>query len=389
MYRGNVIKLYPNRQQAIVIKMFTDATRYIYNHCLAMRIEHYKQESKTISKNDLFAHIKYLKDNDAKHSWLKSIHSQVLQQSIHRLDRAYTNFFRRVKQGTMAPGFPKFKSKKYYKHSCDFPQGVKMNDSKSKIYLPKIGWVKCRGASRIDNKSIKTVTVTLQSDGYITASVIAERENQTEANTNYDTIGIDVGTRSLIADSHGTQISPIYIKPLTDRIAKYQNMLERSKKGSNNRTRIKNHIAKLYRKITNIRDNYLHHVANQYTGYRIVYVEDLKIQHMTMNTKGTKDKPNYHSKQKTKLNAVIIRQAWGKLFDILSYKLSDRKSMLVKVDPSYTSQTCSKCSHIDKKSRHGKRYTCTACGYSIDADTNAAINIETRGRTEYISIGPK
>ena len=108
-----------------------------------------------------------------------------------------------------------------------------------------------------------------------------------------------------------------------------------------------------------------------------------------MNTKGTKDKPNYHSRQKIKLNAVIIRQAWGKLFSILSYKLSERKSMLVKVDPSYTSQMCSRCGHIDKKSRHGKRYTCTACGYSIDADTNAAINIETRGRTKYISIGPK
>jgi len=110
-----------------------------------------------------------------------------------------------------------------------------------------------------------------------------------------------------------------------------------------------------------------------------VYVEDLNITKMTANTEGTVDAPNYASKQKTKLNAAIIRQAWGQLFTILEYKLAERKSMLVKVNPMFTSQTCSKCSHVDKSSRCGEQFCCTNCGHTEDADTNAAKNIRARG----------
>ena len=398
--RGMVVKLYPNKVQQQRIQEHIDICRFTYNKSLELRKEAYEQHKSSIGKFKLITMIKELKHTE-EFSWMKSAHSQTIQQSILNLDKAYTNFFRRVKQGTAAPGFPKFKSRKNPLQSFQYPQGIQINDRHSKLYLPKIGWVKCRGYRDDHICDIKTVTIRRWSDGTITASILVDYVPKIRASRSKRTIGIDVGTNKLATDSEGTMFPPLDLSHEVRSMKRLQRSLAAIVDSAkdrqnvttyqdivpfNNMVRTQAAIAKLFRKITNKRDNYIHHVANHYLSYKLVYVEDLNIKSMMKSTVGTEDNPNYQSRQDKRLHNLVANQAWGKLFTILEYKLLERKSMLVKVPPEYTSQTCNKCGIIDPKSRHKEHFRCTSCGHTDDADINAAKNIHHIGSVRVLHL---
>lgn len=380
MLKGIQVKAYPNTMQLLHIKQHADAARYIYNECIARGKYHYETTGTTLSKYKLIKTITDLKNTSEDHAWLQSIHSQVQQQAVMQYDIAMSNFFRRIKHGQV-PGYPKFKSRYNTTHSFKYPQGVKVNKDNNKIYLPKIGWVRIRGGQQLTtDMTIRSMTVAYHTSGLVTVTILVDDENQASANTGTATVGLDVGVRKFVADSNGNVVASLNYSDKLQLISNLNRKLSRCVKGSNNRTKVKHKLNKTYRQLSNRRKDYCHKVANMYTGYRIVYVEDLTIPDMVINTVGTKDIPNYSSKQKTKLNAAIVRQAWGQLFSILDYKLAERKSMLVRVKPMFTSQTCSACGHVDKNSRHGEEFNCTKCHHIEDADTNAAKNIKVRGQ---------
>lgn len=374
------VKLYPNAHQRNLILQHGGANRYIYNYMLGLSKDIYEKSKTRPTGYDMSNMITLLKQQD-EYKWLLNIHSQTLQQSTTRLERAYTRFFLLRKQGKQV-GLPRFKSKKHSIDSFTYPQGVKVNEVGSKLFLPKIGNVKIRGYRSNFISDIKTCTVKIYTDGVIEASITGVSENQTTPNTNFDSIGIDVGTRKFITDSTGTKIYPLNLSNQEYKLKRLQRSLDRMSKGSNNYNRTINTLRKQYRHISNKKLNWLHHVTNQYVIYRNVYVEDLNITSMVVNTVGTIDNPNYDSKQKTRLNHKILQQSWGMFFDILKYKLNDRVSLLHRVDPSYTSQTCSKCGTVSKSNRNGEKYTCSTCGNHMDADVNAAVNILHRGYSE-------
>lgn len=378
--RSLKLKLYPTKEQCKQINNHIDGNRWLYNFFLEKRIELYKNENKSINYYHMANYLAELKDID-EYKWLNNIHSQSLQQTLKRLDKAFINFFRRVRNHEK-PGFPKFKSKKYDRLSYTYPQGIKFNNVYSKVYLPKIGWIKCRGYRQFNTDKYKQLIITAYRDGLIEASCILSCENQADKNSTSLSIGIDVGTRKFITDSNGNSIPPINLTSSWDKIKYLQQSLTKQVAGSNNYDRNQKKLAKEHRRLSNIRTNWLHHVANKYLDYRVVYVEDLNIKQMSTNTVGTFDNPNYDSKRKSRLNHKILEQSWGMFFNIVSYKLSARGSLLYKVEPTYTSQICSSCGKASKESRNGEHYKCVHCGYEIDADWNAAINIHNRGLTQ-------
>lgn len=397
---GMQIKLYPTKVQLQNIKNHIDTSRFIYNHMLAKRLEAYQVDKTTIGKYDLMQLATSMKHTE-EYDWLQDVHSQTLQRSIHNLDTAFKNFYRRVKQGHGPNGFPRFKSRKNPLQSFQYPQGVHPNSAYSKIYLPKIGYVKCRGYRKELNGPIKTVTIKVSNSGRVSASLLIDYTPITQPNTNANYIGLDVGTNKFVTDSTGVMHLPLDLTNQVTRIKHLQKMLAnmithaKTKQGvskyselvlSNNVIRVQSAIAKQFEHITNKRDNYVHHIANKYLQYRVVYVEDLNIQDMLKSTVGTEDHPNYQSRQDTRLHNLVARQAWGKFFTVLEYKLARRKSGLVRVPPAYTSQMCSSCGAIDKKSRNKESYTCTTCGHHADADVNAAINIAHIGRTQILAV---
>jgi transposase len=108
---------------------------------------------------------------------------------------------------------------------------------------------------------------------------------------------------------------------------------------------------------------------------------------MSKSAKGTLEKNGKNVAQKSGLNSEILNQGWGTLFRFLEYKGQQRGVEVIRVTPQGTSQICSSCDHKDSKSRSGKHFECTECGFKIDADINGAKNILTRGQRGIAGLG--
>jgi putative transposase len=372
------IRLYPNVKQQELIFSQIGGARYIYNRMLALRNFAYKKLGKSISKFELIKHATKLKKRD-KTSWLKDIDSQVLQQSISNMDLAFKNFFRRVKIGE-AKGFPKFKSKHHSKQSFQYPQRVKLNEDKNKIYLPKIGWVKCKGFRKELIGKIKTVTVSTEANQYFASILLDDGLEDIKISHNNQTVGLDMGVKLVVADSNGNKVKPLDLSKELKILKTRAKQLSNKKKGSNNRTKAKNRLAKIHQKIANKRKDFLHKLSTQYSENQTVVVEDLKIKNMSKSAKGTQDNHGKNVKAKSGLNRVITQQSWGMFFEMLEYKLKARGGELIKVNPQYTSQTCPKCKHISKENRLSQsKFVCQKCNYKNNADIVGALNILDRG----------
>ncbi len=366
------VRLYPNAEQQHIIASQIGAVRYVYNRTLALRIFAYKKFGLKVGKFDLIKHITKLKERE-KTSWLKEADSQALQQSVANMDSAYKHFFK-------GGGFPKFKSKHHSRQSFQYPQRVKIE--KNKIYLPKVGWVKCKGLRSDVSGKIKTVTVSYEAYQYHASILFDDGEKVIQPNTNGKVVGIDVGVSLVVADSDGNRVKPLELIKELSKLRKCAQQLSRKKKGSKNRAKAKAKIAKQNLHIANMRKDFLHKLSLQYAENQgiVVVVEDLKIKNMTKSAKGTEEKPGKNVAQKRGLNRSITQQSWGMFFEFLEYKLKENGGTLIKVAPEFTSQICNCCGHISKENRQSQaKFVCTACGHSDNADINASKNIRDRG----------
>ncbi|MEW5833211.1 transposase [Sulfuricurvum sp. IAE1] len=371
MLKAVKVRLYPSNEQCSIIADQIDAARYVYNRSLALRKFAYTKFGIKVGKFDLQKRVVTLKDRE-KTAWLKKADSQVLQQSISNMDKAYQHFFK-------GGGYPKFKSKHHSCQSIQYPQRVKIENSK--IYLPKVGWVKCKGLREDVVGKIKTVTVSREANLYHAAILLDDGVNTLPVCTSTEAIGIDVGVSLVAADSNGGQIKPLDLVRELTKLRLRAQQLSRKSKGSKNRAKAKSRLAKQNLRIANMRKDFLHKLSLQYAENQgIVVVEDLKIKNMTKSAKGTEEKPGKNVKQKQGLNRSITQQSWGLFFELLEYKVIARGGRFIKVDPQHTSQTCNVCGHVSKENRlKQEKFVCKACGHKDNADVNAAKNIRDRG----------
>jgi len=366
------VRLYPNSEQKQIIAFQIGGARYVYNRALALRKYAYSKFGIKIGKFALINHITKLKKREMT-SWLKEIDSQAIQQSIANMDRAYQHFFK-------GGGYPKFKSRHHSKQSYQYPQRVKIEGNK--VFLPKVGWVRMRGWREAFEGKIKTVTISYEAYQYHASILIDIEDGILKPCNNIDkTIGIDVGVSLVVADSDGNKVKPLSLLRELAKLRLRAKQFSQKKKGSKSRAKAKAKLAKANLKIANKRKDFLHKLSLQYAENQgIVVVEDLKIKNMTKSAKGTKESPGKNVKQKAGLNRLITQQSWGMFFELLNYKLKERGGKLIRVDPKHTSQTCNTCGCVSKESRQSQsKFVCTACGYTANADTNAAKNILVRG----------
>ncbi len=370
MLKAVKVRLYPNKEQRQIISSQIGGARYVYNSALALRKYAYTKFGIKIEKFALINHITKLKKRENT-SWLKEIDSQAIQQSIANMDKAYQHFFK-------GGGYPKFKSRHHSRQSYQYPQRVKIDGNK--VFLPKVGWVKCKGLRKEFVGKIKTVTVCFEAYQYHASILVDVDVVQVIPNTNGKVVGIDVGVSLVVADSNGKKVKPLNLMRELSKLRKCAQQLSGKKKGSNNRAKAKAKIAKQNLRIANMRKDFLHKLSKSYSENQTVVVEDLKIKNMTKATKGTVEKPSKNAKAKRGLNRSITQQSWGLFFELLEYKLQHRGGQLIKVDPKHTSQTCNECGHVSKENRQSQsKFVCTSCGHSANADTNAAKNILARG----------
>ena len=361
MFIANKVRLYPTPEQRSKIHQAAGSARYIYNMVLETNSCLYSISGESFNEFDANKYITKLKRHFL---WLKDTHSQVLQASTKNAWTAYTNFFKGQAK------FPKFKHKHNPTQSFQYPQGVKLDHAKRRIYLPKIGWVKARGF-RPWNGKIKTVTVSFDTAGYYHASILLDDGiDHVVTKRTGPVIGIDMGVAHFATLSDGTTFElPPGLAKAQAKVVLRQKQHSNKQKASHNRRKSQKKLAKAHKRVQNIRKDFLHKLTKDLSENQAVVVEDLAIQKMQQR-----------KASKASLNRDIATQSWGLFFTLLEYKLVRNGNLFLKVPPEYTSQRCPVCSYTSKANRRSQsHFCCRQCGHTDNADRNAAINILTAG----------
>lgn len=359
----------PNGEQIRKMNQSCGCSRFVYNKALALHNEEY-QRDKAFFKYEKYANM--LPEWKKAFEWLKEPPSQMLQQSLKDLEKAFKN----LKQGM---GLPKFK-KKGDKDSFRLPQGCKLEQHNNRIYLPKIGWIRYRNHREVLGK-IKNVTVSKKCGKWF-VSIQTEFEQETPLPKGGE-VGIDMGIARFATLSNGEYIEPINaLTHWKGKLAKLQRQLKNKTKFSNNWKKLKLKISRLHNRIANIRKNFLHQTSSAISkNHAVVYMEDLQVSNMSKSAKGTAEERGRNVKAKSGLNRSILDQSWYEFRRQLDYKLLWNGGHLVLVPPQNTSRICPECGHKDKENRKTQaKFACVSCGYENNADWVGAINILRRGQ---------
>ncbi len=311
-----------------------------------------------------------------EYGFLKECPSQVLQQKLKDLERAFRDCFDKNQPLKRLPVF----KKRGLNEGIRFPQGFKIDNRR--LFLPKIGWVGFYKSCPITG-TIKNITITNQG-GHWYASIQVEQLIEIGKHSSDSEIGIDAGIKCFAALSDGTMIEGVNsFRKHEEILTREQRKLSRKQRGSSNWKKQKRIISRLHLSIANVRSDYLHKLSTEISENQAkVYVEELQIRNMSASARGTIEEPGRNIKAKAGLNKSILDQGWFEFRRQLDYKLCWRGGMLVEVNPRHTSQRCSCCGHIAKENRLSQAlFRCQACGYEENADINAAKNIKTVGQT--------
>jgi putative transposase len=296
-----------------------------------------------------------------------------LQQSLKDLERAFKNLFEK------RADFPRFK-KRGSGESFRFPQGFEIDQSNSRIKLPKLGWIRYRNSRDILGAA-KNITIS-QSGGKWFASIQTEREVEQPIPAATSAIGIDVGIARFATLSDGDFILPLdSFKKHEQRLKKYQRRMNRKVKFSKNWRKAKRKVQNIHTRISNARKDFLHKATTEISkNHAMVAIEDLQVGNMSRSSKGTAEAPGKNVAAKSGLNKAILDQGWFEFRRQLEYKLDWSGGVLIPVPAHYTSQTCPACGHIGQENRQTQaRFACVDCGYENHADVVGAMNILARG----------
>lgn len=374
------VKLKPNNKQQTKMFQFAGAKRFAYNWALAKEQQNYKNCGKFISDYELRKEFTQLKKRD-EYKWLYSISNDVTKQAIKDACLAYKRFFK----GQSA--FPKFKSKKHDTPSF-YVDNIKIKFTNTHVKLEniaiskkknkaKLNWIKLTEKNKIPT-NCKYVNPHVVYDGlnwFICVGV--EYNKNTEISLN-DGIGIDLGIKDLAICSNGITYKNINKTQKIKKLEKSKRRLQRkiskkyliNKKGASyhktcNIIKSERILLKINKRLTNIRDNYLHQTTSDIIKRKpsFITIEDLNVNGMMKNKH---------------LSEAIQQQKFYTFHRQLEYKCKWNNIELRIVDRFYaSSKICSCCGAIKKDLKLSDRtYICPECGYITDRDYNASINLK-------------
>jgi len=349
-------RIYPAKEQAIAIDENIEQSRQLYNELLAVKKQAYKQDKTSLSRFDL---IKKTKGRN------KETHSQVSQNVADRINKAYGNFFARIKRGKRKKGFPRFKKYGAYS-SITLPQITNPEKIGKKTYFPKIGWLNMKYHRPITGTP-KTLTIKKAKSGKYFITVSCDGATTERLKHGKGEVGIDLGLNHFVATSNGEFFDhPKPMKGITKKRKVLAREFSKTQKRSNNRNKARIRLARLDEKIANTRNDFGWKLCRQFIEkYETIFIENLNVRGMVKN----------HC-----LAGAITDVSWSDFTNKLSYKAESAGIKVVKVNPKNTSQKCSSCGNIVKKTLAIRTHNCPQCGLKIDRDINASINILTIGK---------
>ena len=332
--------------------------RHLYNRSLEERIAVYQATGRGVTYSMQQNSLPSLKKENPEY---QSVHSQVLQDVLRRLDRAFQNFFEK------RAGYPKFRNRDNYR-SFTCPQVDAVRETFQRqgfVYLSKIGFVKIIAHRPFESDRVSQINVIRKSNKWY-ANLTVELANPEQIAGNLEkSVGIDMGLLHFYALSDGTTVdTPRFLRKSERKLVKLQRRLSRKKKGSKNRRKAKARVAKCHEKIANQRKDFLHRKSYHLVAdHDVIVMEDLQIRNMAQNRHLAKS---------------IHDASWSAFQNYVEYKCQKYGKQFIKVAPGGTSQTCT-CGHQVPKDLSVRIHKCPRCGLEEDRDVVSAKLILERG----------
>ena len=352
-------RVYPTKAQAAKMAWTLEICRQVYNSLVNDRKCQYEVSGKAPTWMEQKRAITSWKPN---HPELSDVHSQVLQDVSKRVDLAFQAFFRRVKDGE-TPGYPRIKGDGYdsftypqYENGFSFHQGrlrlSKVGDLAICLHRPFDGVLKTCTIRRINGKWFVCFSVEY------TPELLPPSDEE---------VGIDVGLKTFASLSNGEFIeNPRFFRRDEKALAKAQRKLAKQTRGSKARKTACKVVSRVHERIRNRRHDFVHQTARRLVNrFGVIAAEKLNVKGMVKN----------HCLAKS-----ISDASWSMFHSVLTPKAESAGRLVVAVPPAYTSQMCSGCGDIQKKSLSVRTHRCLVCGLVLDRDTNAAVNIKVVGQ---------
>src|SRR5262252_440150 len=346
-------------------------SRFVYNCALEQRVRVYNASGKGIGLNE---QSRQLTDARNELAEIKSVLRSIQQDALERLDEAFDAFFRRLKLGEN-PGFPRFKGRdRYHTFSQKYEKIRPCPIKGDKLTVPGVGTCRVRLSRPLEGRC-KQLRITRRADGWYALLVCEISKPAPRASTG-ETVGVDVGVTSFATLSTGEEIAnPRHLKQAATRLAREQRRLSRKVKGSQNRGKARGKVALRHLRVHRARKHFHHEEAAKLVErFDRIAVEDLNIRGMVKTHR---------------LAKAILDVAWGQFFAITKSKAESAGRTFERVNPRYTSQTCSNCGHKQKMPLAIRVYECEKCGFVCGRDHNSAITIDRAGQARIHARGER
>lgn len=371
LFKTFAFNLAPAPAQEERFSQFAGVTRLVYNLGLEQRRDFWRQYRRIEGRGITWvSQVREMTALRQEYDWIRDTHTDITTAALRDLDGAYAAFF------AGRSGYPTPRRKGIndsFRYRATYVSTRKLNGKWSEIRIPGIGWVKYRSTREIPD-DMRTVTVARNGRRWLVSIACGVEAQASLAGA----VGIDRGVAVAVALSNGEMHrAPEALARLDAKRRRAQKVLARRKRGSKRHAKQRARVAAIAASAARVRKDFNHRITTGITArFGTVAIEALKIANMTASAAGTVADPGKGVAQKRGLNRAILNQGWGQFEAFLAYKLEHRGGHLIKVNPAYTSQTCSDCGTIDKASRESQaRFACVACGHEENADTNAAKNI--------------
>jgi putative transposase len=378
-------ELIPSGAQQRQVRQISGSCRYVFNRALSQQ----NAEREITGKNPTgYAGLcKQLTEwrHDPATPWLAESPIHPAQQALKQLETAWGNHFeslKKLKRGEIKldqiVGPPQFR-RKGQDESFRYPdpKQFKLDQGNSRIFLPKLGWLRYRNSRAVEG-DLRNVTVSISGGRYF-ISIQTRREVPQPVHPSSSAVGIDVGITRFATLSDGTVIEPLNtFKKHHKRLKRYQRVMARKQKFSNNWKKANAKVNRIHVHIGNTRRDFLHKASTSIgKNHAVIFVEDLRVRNMSRSAAGTINEPGKNVRAKSGLNRSILDQGWGEFRRQL---LAWAGGILIAVPAHHTSQTCPACGYVSADNRLTQaQFACVECGYENNADLVGAMNILERG----------
>jgi len=355
-------RLYPDPGQQEVLREHCTHARFVWNLGQEQRLGYRPGRGPTPG---YFEQKRQLTEARAAEPWLAAGSVTVQQEALRDLDQAWRLFFAGIHH---RPGWRKSGQSEGFRIVGSQARRVEqINRHWSVVLIPKCGWVRFRRSRPVPDAKSYRVTMDRAGRWHVAFAVIPE---PIAAPGTGEVVGIDRGVAVTLALSTGE----MFHAPVAGDIRRLYRRLSRAKRGSTRRLRAKARLARARARDTDRRKDWAEKASTEIARrFDVIRIEDLRIGNMTRSARGTIAEPGRNIRQKAGLNRAILAQGWG----LFARRLEDKAPGRVeKVNPAYTSQTCSACGLRDREARESQAvFRCRSCGYADNADVNAARNI--------------